>query len=88
MLRKKKGSYLLSRIALFDKVYHRCMDSMKDHSKRKRPQRFLSKVFDNKKGSYLLSRIALFDTVYHWTDWGVEGKQKSVHLIAQMNASV
>ena len=55
----KKGGYLLSRIALFDKVYHRCMDSMKDHSKRKRPQRFLSKVFVKKKGGYLLSRIAL-----------------------------
>ena len=40
----------------------------------------------NKKGSYLFG-IALFDKVYHWTDWGVEGKQKSVHLIAQMNAS-
>ena len=36
-----------------------------DHSKRKRPQRFLSKVFVKKKGGYLLSRIALFDTVYH-----------------------
>ena len=23
---KKKGGYLLSRIALFDTVYHRCMD--------------------------------------------------------------
>ena len=63
---KKKGGYLLSRIALFDKVYHRCMDSMKDHSKRKRPQRFLSKVFDKKKGGYLLSRIAL---QYHRRKW-------------------
>ena len=36
-----------------------------DLSKRKRPERFLSKVFVKKKGGYLLSRIALFDTVYH-----------------------
>ena len=36
-----------------------------DLTKRKRPQRFLSKVFDKKKGGYLLSHIALFDTVYH-----------------------
>ena len=36
-----------------------------DLSKRKRPQRFLSKVFDKEKGGYLLSRVALFDTVYH-----------------------
>ena len=36
-----------------------------DLTKRKRPQRFLSKVFDKKKGGYLLSRIALFDTVCH-----------------------
>ena len=36
-----------------------------DLTKRKRPQRFLSKAFDKKKGGYLLSRIALFDTVYH-----------------------
>ena len=25
---KKKGGYLLSRIALFDTVYHQCMDGM------------------------------------------------------------
>ena len=43
--------------------------------------------FGLKKGGYLLSRIALFDKVYHRTNWAVEGKQKSVHLIAQMNAS-
>ena len=36
-----------------------------DLSKRKRPQRFLSKAFVKKKGSYLLSRIALLNTVYH-----------------------
>ena len=41
-----------------------------------------------KGGGYPLSRIALFDTVYHRVNWGVEDKQKSVYLIAQMNALI
>ena len=72
----KKGSYLLSRIALFDKVYHRT-DWGVEGKQKKRPFDCSNERFCLKKGSYLLSRIALFDKVYHWTNWGVKGKQKS-----------
>ena len=51
-----------------------------DLSKRKRPERFLSKVFVKKKGGYLLSRIALFDTVYHQC---MDGMVAAISHIAQ-----
>ena len=54
----KKGGYLLSRIALFDKVYHWTNWGVEGKQK-KRPFDCSNERFDKKKGGYLLSRIAL-----------------------------
>ena len=70
----KKGGYLLSRIALFDTVYHRCMEDMvvaishitQNEQMKKRSLDCSNERFDLKKGGYLLSRIAL---QYHRRKW-------------------
>ena len=74
MLCLKKGGYLLSRVALFDTVYHRCMDSMtvaishiaQNEQLKKRSLDCSNERFGLKKGGYLLSRIAL---QYHRRKW-------------------
>ena len=71
---KKKGGYLLSRIALFDTVYHRCIDGMvaaishiaQNEQLKKRSLDCSNERFGLKKGGYLLSRIAL---QYHRRKW-------------------
>ena len=70
---KKKGGYLLSRVALFETVYHRCMDGMvatifhitQNKQMKKRSLDCSNERFGLKKGGYLLSRIALLNMVYH-----------------------
>ena len=70
----KKGGYLLSRIALLNTVYHRCMDSMtvaishiaQNEQMKKRSLDYSNERFVKKKGGYLLSRIAL---QYHRRKW-------------------
>ena len=70
----KKGGYLLSRIALFETVYHRCMDDMmaaifhiaQNKQMKKRSLDCSNERFVKKKGGYLLSRITL---QYHRRKW-------------------
>ena len=86
----KKGGYLLSRIALFDTVYHRCMDDTvatishiaQNEQMKKRPLDCSNERFGLKKGGYLLSRIALFDTVYHQC---MDGTATAISHIDKMN---
>ena len=85
---KKKGGYLLSHIALFDTVYHQCMDGMvaaifhiaQNEQMKKRSLDCSNERFDKKKGGSLLSRVALLNTVYHRC---IDGMVAAISHIAQ-----